>query len=196
MRKTEAAPIVPRMEAATPIHGDLPVSTYLLENLTASLVERIQRTKPEVFDVRRGRAILVSCLAPPEEVTARVIPGNNADVVRSWIDRSVVEELEEDYRRTKPSDDVREEAILMWKEVRKVRAESENALRRLTSERTRASRHLEETKEREYAASAELVRTHGRRMIIIDGAFWDLVYTADTVFWRRRSVKVAEKDGK
>jgi uncharacterized membrane protein len=184
------------MEAPTPHLEGLPVSTYLLENLTAPLVERIQRTKPEVFDVRRGRAILVSCLAPPEEVTARVIPGNLADVVRTWIDRSVVEELEEEYRRTKPTDDAREEAILVWQEARKARADSENALRRATVERARAAKYLEETKEREYVASAGLVKTHGRRMIMIDGAFWDLIYTADTAYWRKRRTNAAEKDGK
>jgi len=161
------------------------VSTYLLENLTPGMVERIQRMRPEVFEVRRARGILVSCLAPPEEVTARVLPGNNADVVQSWIERGIAEDLKDEYHRTKPSDDAREEAISGWKVARKERAESENALRRLNVERDRLLRRVKEAKEREYTASAELVRTHGRKSIMIDGCFWDMVSSGDTVFWKK-----------
>jgi len=167
-----------------------PLTTYLLRGLTSVEIARIRMMENDYFECskRTGYGILVSRSEPPAPgCVARRLPGNNLDLVRGWLARNQVDVLCDEYRRTLPGDEARVAAVTGWKQVRETRRTLECELDALVKARARLVEKIDEAKMLENMASEDLIRTHGKTLIMIDGDAWEARRTrAGLSFERKR----------
>jgi hypothetical protein len=165
------------------------LTTYLLRGLTPAAIAQIQMMDTDYFQCskRTGYGILVSKLEPPTAATVvRRLPGNNLDLVKGWLLRNSVEVLIDEHRRTMPGEGARISAVAGWKESRAVRDTLEAELREIVLRRAVLVEKIDEAKMRESLAAEEILRTHGKTMVMIDGVVWEArAFRAGVVFERK-----------
>lgn len=164
------------------------VNTYLLEALSFDDISRLHEKRPPYFEanVSTGHGVLVTGdVLNGDFRIARTLPGDNSDVVRGWLEGSAVDLLCKEHAERELSKEERETAVEGW---RRAHEEHEEARRRATeAARVRKALlvELEKTRKREDAASRELVRTHGRERIWVNGVPWEVMQKHDRVYYRR-----------
>lgn len=160
--------------------------TYLLEKLTLDDISRVSENS--VFfeaNPSTGHGLLVSAQVPGGCTIARQLPGDNSDIVRSWLDGTAVELLVQEYRRRTPSDEEKESALDTWKRAHAELEELRGRAARLAQERKRVLLEIDRASQVEEEACRDLVRTHGRTRIWLDGVQWEVTQKVNRVYYRR-----------
>jgi hypothetical protein len=168
--------------------------TYLLESLTFDDIAKLHEKKPEFFQANpsTGHGLLVSNEAPNGGAyrIARVLPGDNSDVVRSWLEGRALDLLVRHFEQRPPTKAAKERAVERWKKAHERYEEIRRRANELAQARRAVLHELEEAKDEEDEACRELVRTHGRARIWVDGVQWEVNHKPDkrgqdTVYYRR-----------
>jgi len=168
------------------------VNTYLLEDLSFDDISRLHEKRPPYFEanVSTGHGVVVTEETLNGEFRiARTLPGDNSDVVQGWLEGSAVDLLCREHAERSPGAKERETAVEGW---RRAHEEYEEARRRATEAarvRKELLAQLEKARKREDAASRELVRTHGRERIWVNGVQWEVMQKHDRVYYRRCLVR-------
>ena len=105
------------------------MKTYLLEAKTSGALEKLGTRVSGLYLHRRLRAILVSEKAPPKRFVREVRSGNQFQEYQDrWLNRSVLDELHEEYVRAAPVNPRTQQAALRrWHKVRKDRAKAQSS---------------------------------------------------------------------
>lgn len=164
------------------------VITYLLEALSFDDISQIHQKQPPYFEanVSTGHGVLVTGdVLNGEFRIVRTLPGDNSDVVQGWLEGSAIDLLCRERVERAPSEKDQETAVESWRHAHE---EYEEARRRAT-EAARVRKgllvDLEKARKREDAASREVVRTHGRERIWVNGVQWEVMQKHDRVYYRR-----------
>jgi hypothetical protein len=171
--------------------------TYLLQDVSTPLLARIRSTAIRI-ESHMDRAIVYTTVPPPAGMIMRVFSGDQVEHLRSWISRSILDVLHEEFLERSPVPAQKQKAaIRAWKKVRRDRLIAEQRLNRgyerWKKERKRLEDRIALSKQRETETSKELVRTHGRVPVLVDGMLWDVSYSKNTVFFIPRAQETAGK---
>jgi len=152
--------------------------TFLLEGLTLDQIADLDEAGRVEYYGRR--AIFVSERPPKVDrhLIVRDFPGDQVDFLKPWLEQNVVDLLHDEYLLSAPVPQARQKkAVAVWAKVKQRRTEAERALKEegivWKRRRDELEKIIEESKDVEVAASEELIRTHGRGPIEINGVTWD-----------------------
>jgi hypothetical protein len=162
-----------------PASTEHPLTTFLLTGLSPFDVAEIRSTDPPYFEIgRHGRGVLVSTSPPPNLLrVGRRLPGDNRDVVGEWLEQSDIERLTAEYRKNRPGPEAQGQSLAAWREARERRVLLEHEIRELNDRRRRLSDELRGAKRAEHDATEEVIRSHGKTVMRIDGDLWILKVT-------------------
>lgn len=168
------------------------LTTYLLDGMTLGDISVLHGEAPKFFQAnpRTGHGIFVSAARPNgggQYRVARVLPGDNSDIVLSWIESRTIDGLVEAFEKSPPTSQAKEEAYARWESVRAQREELEKRVADLKNARIQAKEDLDKACDAESEASLEMVRTHGRAVVWVNGHRWEPVVSRDEkVYYRRK----------
>jgi len=164
-------------------------STYLLEELSLDDISRIHEKHPKVFEVNpaTGRGLLVASEAPPdgERRIARILPGDNSDIVKRWLAERTIDLLYAEHERRRPTEEDRASCLDAWQRAHEHLGEVQRRANELAREKKRVALELKEAKQVECDASRALVLTHGRARVWVGGVQFEAVCDHDTIRYRR-----------
>jgi hypothetical protein len=132
-----------------------------------------------LYEHHNGRVILVAESIPKalKKFLVRVVDGDLFSVMRPWTQQNVIDGFHGEYLQNAPVPALKQKsALVAW-----AKARDKLAAREMAFEKWRLARKtqkdllvaaIEEAKQAEHVASADLVRTHGKGPINHEGITW------------------------